>query len=406
MKKASKNKSGTNVKIVISIIISVALWIYVIGDQDPRQNQRYNNIPVEITNEEVLAERGLVLTENVDYTVDITVNGRTSSLYELKWTNIKAKINVGDINKKGSYDLAVEISGIPEGIDLISITPSQITVDVDRMGDDTKAVMIEITGAPKEGMSTLGYTTDPASVSLDGPEDVLSSIKMISGKVDVDGADKDVAKTSELKAYDADGNEISNVKIFPSKVDVVVSIGKVAKVDVQTVTQGSLPEGYAIKSITAVPSSVTIGAKSEILGGVTSVKTEPIDISSFTGNVEKTVGLVLPEGVSIINGNNAIKVSITIEKVVRKQFVISRIRTINKPSDLVIDDNQFDMDVQVTLTGLESDINKLTTDKIILYTDLKGIGTGNNVLQIQMEPIDKISLIAMTPAEITVNASR
>jgi len=149
------------------------LWIYVIGDQDPRLNQRYNNIPVEIKNEDLLNEKDLLLISETEFSVDITVNGRTSALYNLPWRNIRASVDLADIEDKGSYSLAVEIVGIPEDVDLISVSPAQVEIEVDRISSQTRQINIEFVGSLPEEISLLDYSINPQNALVEGGEELL-----------------------------------------------------------------------------------------------------------------------------------------------------------------------------------------------------------------------------------------
>lgn len=119
--------------VVISLGIAIILWLYVMGEVNYlMSNQRFNNIPVTIENMEILEEKGLVLTEDTNYTVGIRVYGRTSSMYGLK-NKLSASIDVSGIEKR-VYDAHVSISGLPDSIELNTIYPETIPLTVDRMG--------------------------------------------------------------------------------------------------------------------------------------------------------------------------------------------------------------------------------------------------------------------------------
>ena len=87
------NKSEPKISIIISLGIAIVLWFYVMGEVDPNVTQRFSNVPVRIENIELLEEEGLVLSSDAEYTVDISVYGRTSSLYNLR-KDIEASIDV------------------------------------------------------------------------------------------------------------------------------------------------------------------------------------------------------------------------------------------------------------------------------------------------------------------------
>ena len=47
--------------LIISLLLSVALWIYVVGEVNPETTKKYDDIKIDFTNEESLAQNGLAL---------------------------------------------------------------------------------------------------------------------------------------------------------------------------------------------------------------------------------------------------------------------------------------------------------------------------------------------------------
>jgi hypothetical protein len=60
-------KSNTANKI-ISVIIAILLWTYVIGMVDPTKTTTIRDVPVQLLNEDSLTSKGLALSGEMDYT--------------------------------------------------------------------------------------------------------------------------------------------------------------------------------------------------------------------------------------------------------------------------------------------------------------------------------------------------
>ena len=53
-----------NIVRILSLLIAVVLWAYVMGEINPETTIKFKNINVEILNQESLEDRGLALIED------------------------------------------------------------------------------------------------------------------------------------------------------------------------------------------------------------------------------------------------------------------------------------------------------------------------------------------------------
>lgn len=113
-----KSKAGTIITIIISLILSVSLWLYVVDSDDKKIEKAFDDIEVQIIN----ANPDYVISaENVT----VVLIGTKSQLVDVEESEIIVEINGNDIYKTGSYnikahnvyidddrDLAVEVKDI------------------------------------------------------------------------------------------------------------------------------------------------------------------------------------------------------------------------------------------------------------------------------------------------------
>ena len=62
------------VRIIISILVALVIWVYVDSQDTEPRTVRVNNIPVEFTGEDVLMERGLLVTSDMNITIDLELS--------------------------------------------------------------------------------------------------------------------------------------------------------------------------------------------------------------------------------------------------------------------------------------------------------------------------------------------
>ena len=83
MKKNDASRKA--LRIIGSILVAIALWIYVDTVTSPEVTLKVKNVPVEFSGEDTtLADRGLMLLSGYDTTVDLVIKGPRNELRS--WT--------------------------------------------------------------------------------------------------------------------------------------------------------------------------------------------------------------------------------------------------------------------------------------------------------------------------------
>lgn len=88
--------SNKRIQAILSLLIAVALWMYVMGTVDPQITFTVHNIYVEAINEDVLEEMDLSAKLDEPKTVDVTLKGKRSNVNEAKKSKIRATVDVSN----------------------------------------------------------------------------------------------------------------------------------------------------------------------------------------------------------------------------------------------------------------------------------------------------------------------
>lgn len=84
---------------ILSLLIAIILWFYVMNEIDPVITKKYNAVPVHYVNEAELEHRGLrIANASKDITVDISVRGRRSQLMAYKTQNLQANVDLSGLS--------------------------------------------------------------------------------------------------------------------------------------------------------------------------------------------------------------------------------------------------------------------------------------------------------------------
>lgn len=388
---------------ILSIVIAVFLWIYVVTDQNPKIFDTIDNVPVKLTGVESLKERGLIISDSPEYLVDIRVYGRRNDLININKENIEAQVDVSQLNTKGTHYLPINISGIPEDVEISHRNPEAIEITLDQIVTQEKSVEVEVTGNPSQGRSYMNYIVDPKTVQIEGPENVLNNIRNVVATIDISNADGNVNRTLPLRAIDNSGQQVKDVKILPDKVGVTVPIEPTRTVPIVDNMIGKLPQGYEITNISLSPSNILIGGSERQLNTIESISTEEINIDGKTKSFEQQVQLQLPADTKVINGDETVTVEVSIKPSPQKTFEIKNIEVLNLKEPLTIQEDMKNQPIKIILSGPEDQIDALQEEDISPYIDVKNLGEGQHDVPIQLNLPKGILLKSMEPDHLSIH---
>lgn len=104
---------------ILSLLIAIGLWMYVMGTVDPTVTTTIHGIQVEKINEEVLEDQGLSATLNSPEFVNVKIKGARSDVNEAKESEIRATVDVSNC-EYGENETEIKIK-FPDGISGVKV---------------------------------------------------------------------------------------------------------------------------------------------------------------------------------------------------------------------------------------------------------------------------------------------
>lgn len=374
--------------IILSIFIAFILWLYVMGDKNPEQTKRIENIPVTLVNTSSIEQSDLALVPNQNFTVNLTIRGRTLDIVKVNADSFRIEADMGVYLKRGFNNIPVNISSMPKGISVVDRNPD-IRVELDSLVDKSVPVIINITGAPAKDFGYLPAIVKPSSVLISGPERNVNSVANVVGQIDVKGISQDASYSVAIKAQDSEGRVVQNVKIEPNYVDVSITVKPAKEVPIVIKKSGELPQGKFLKSTVLDVDKVVIIGDKKNLDKINYIQTIPYDISTLNSSTSAEILLNIPSGVRIFNDIRSVNVSFTIENIIEK--------SINVPVIIENGRDEFEyristQSVPVILIGSESAINALDIKKLKAIIDVKNMEEGAHTLYSEITLPEGISI--------------
>ena len=115
--------NNKKVLMLVSLLISIGLWMFVMGNVDPSVKERVSGVNVEMQGTDVLADAGLTATLNKPKIVTVTIEGKRSQVKKAKDKGIKAYIDVSPCNYgKNEAEIYVKIPDKARGVTVEDIS--------------------------------------------------------------------------------------------------------------------------------------------------------------------------------------------------------------------------------------------------------------------------------------------
>ncbi len=136
---------------LLSAVIAFGLWLYVITVVNPEADQTFYNVPVVMTNESVLKDKGLMIASDGDLYATLVLKGNRTDLNNLKSSDITLIADLSKINEDGKQKLNYTISYPGQfgdnAFEVLSHTPDKVELDIVRWASKEVDVVINSSGA-------------------------------------------------------------------------------------------------------------------------------------------------------------------------------------------------------------------------------------------------------------------
>lgn len=380
-----KNKLGP---VLLSIILAVGLWMYVITTVSPNSKTTISNVDVDFEGESWLLEnRNLMITDGMDTTVDLELSGNRSDLNKLNRSNITLKVDLTKIYEAGVTELAFtpsypsEVS--PSAITVDSRNPASIRLTVEKRLTREIPVNVVFVGSVPEGFiaDTENVALDYPVVNIKGPASVVEQIEQARIEVALEEQTESLSESYRYTLCDGEGNPVDvalvTTDVAEVRLDVKIQRFQEIPLKLNVIYGGGATEGYTSYEIK--PKSIRVSGSEAVLEDLTEIVLGTVNFAELTENTQMTFPINLPEGVTNITGITEAVADISFVGLSIKEFAIEQITVVNVPEGL-----QYELMnevVKVTLRGPAAMINQIEPKDIVVTVDLTGKEVGASTVK-------------------------
>lgn len=291
MERLKKIFTHNKIQKLSALTVAAALWLFVMGSQDPSMNGSYN-VSVSLANP---SREYRVIYE--DQYVKVSLNGARSKFAEYKSGDIQAFINATNL-AEGEYDLPVEVA-FPKGFELEKVTPDKVHVKVDPYIEKQIPAEVIVNGSTVSDSFVQNVTKSLDNITVLGAKTAVNSVDRVIGYVGLTGNKEDFEIKVPMTAIDSDGREVAGVRVVPASIMVTIDIESgLSKKTVPIISEISPPTGREIEKITVTPANIELSGKEETLAQINSVETAKAVITAGKENFDGNLKIVFPAGVT------------------------------------------------------------------------------------------------------------
>jgi len=389
---------------IVSVLLGVLLWLYVMNVDNPYEPKRIP-VPVKIINRDTLDENDLYLKNEGDVptTVEVMVSGRREEVSNLSSSDFVVELDFSKVKTVDDKTLRINEPYLvtSKEVTIEGFYPQIVKLDLERIVTTSFPVVVTAQGNLKENYRLIEVTSSVDKVNIRDLESRVKSIAAIKGVVDVNGLDRSTERTIECKAYDAQGKEIRSLM---SKITVVarVSVGK--EVAVTPVIKGKPAVDHVETERSVSPEKVIVSGPSEVLAGLSELKTLPVDIENAKANMSVPIALELPDQVKLVGPIKEVTVNVAIEALEIKEFTIPRedIALRNAAIDNSLVYEVLTENVVVELKGRRVDLQNLAVNSLKPFIDVGGLEEGTHKVPLIITRPANTSLVQEREVEIKI----
>ena len=374
------------VRIVISILVAIAMWLYVDLERAPERTMTIRDIPVEFSGENTtLADKNLMLLSGYDTTIDLKIRGPKRELVKMNRDNVRVIASTSSIDSVGVHQLDWTVS-FPDGVVRTNVSVekaslSQITVTVGELYTKEVPVECQVVGEVAEGYFTGDVVLDPEVLTLRAQRDDLLNVSCAKLTVDISGATRSVVQTVDVQLYDYDGNPVENSNIRTNTSLIQAKVPVLTTREVELAVEFSGVPGAAMNSIKCdiTPKTVRLNGEADVLDSIDKLVLATLHVDDLELHQQNSYVVTPPDGTWLVNGNEVATADIPLEGIEEKSLTATSIEFDKLPSGLYA--IAPDGGLTVRLWGLSEEIEAVTAENLRVIADMSAV-TGQGTVTV------------------------
>jgi len=375
--------------IIIAVIVSVALWLYVEITENERQKIEVSGVGIVYKNEEVLSDRGLLISAELTESLSFTFEGSRSDTSTLALPNaISVEVDLANVTSTGPISLAYVIN-FPQGVSSSSVeilgrSTNRVTVVIDRVLSRQIPVRVNsyMGGTASEELVAEAIDFDPQFITVRGPEEVVSRIHHVRVPIYRENLSATTTDDLEFMLFDVDDDELDNdlrssLEFSHDTIRVTIPIREIKDV----ILSAEFVHGTSTSSSNVAwrvePSSIKISGDPEVIRDINNIMLGTIDMLRFGLTDTIAFPIILPNHIiTNISGETEALVHVDVLGLEIAHVSTSHLFAVNPP--LGFRAEVLTQSLVVSIRGLSDELAQITPLNIRVVADVTDMSPGTS----------------------------
>lgn len=375
---------------LLSLVIAIFMWSYIIASTNPSIPIRLSGVPIIYENTESLSKDDLMIDEDTQRTVDITLIGQRNRIINITNSHVRVTADFQGLNE-GLNNIRLNYV-VPDGI-TIEDYQSSLDVNIEKIINREFPVEIQNVGNLPADYMLESRQVVPNSITIRGPRSNIDRIAKVVTELDLSNLEGNININKDVRAIDDNGEIVESLTYGQDFANIIAVVYKQKEVTIEKNLVGEIDKKYRIDSAQFNKSTVLIKGPKEAIDKINSIETQEINVEELTQSKTIPVKFTLPSDISLVSEESDYTINIVVNQKTNKTIEIpkAQIEVKNKPQNLSVTINSDT--IKISVVGFQDDLEKIKVENIKLIVDLDSKEAGTS----QIKPIIELNGTQMKP---------
>jgi YbbR domain-containing protein len=392
----------------VALLLATLLWVAVTNEQNPTISRQ---APFQAGVQSVNVPGPLLVSGLSPENVSVTLTGPRDRVEAVRPEDVSVRVDLSGATGSAP-DQTVRMT-VPAEVAVhqrdvqAEISPQSILVTLEPEVRRTVPVKVNTVGTLPAGFALDGTpAVQPAQATVAGTRQDVNLVEAAVVDAGLDGITVSVDQNLELNPRDAAGHSIGHVTVDPSTASVSLHVKQVSytrQLLIDPHVRGRPAPGYTTGAIQVQPPNVSVTGSLDALSQISTLPTQDVDVEGAASDVVRTVGLVLPQGLTLSDPKAAVvvRVPVTPQSGPGSLGVAPRLTGLGPGLTAVVQTPA----VVVDLTGPLPFLLKLTPADVVGPVDAGGLGPGSYRLQPKVSLPAGLQVDGLVPDRVSITIS-
>jgi YbbR domain-containing protein len=385
---------------LLAAVLALFIWLTATQDQDPI-NDQFIQLGVDFKGQPAESIR----IQPQSYSVQVRLEGPESSLRQLSPENLEAYADLSQVPFGENTNVSIRVNPPSEDVNVTLVIPEEVNVLLEEQVSRKIPVELDVRGSTARGFTQGEPLLEPEFITVSGPRSDIENLDFALVTVFLNNPRETSVGEHRPVFYDAQGRVVSTVDLTldTQDIEVTIPIEQSAGFAEKLITVnwvGDPAYGHQLLNISVDPPSVLVVGPPEAVNALTSLQTEPIDITGLTESFIQPATLDLPDGVTL-DQNQEIFVTIGIEPILSTDTHRREVGILGLGEGLEAELTP--ERVGVVIHGPLPVLDSLVPEDVRVTVDLFDLDSGRYSIEPQVDIPDRgIQLRSLQPSAISV----